>query len=136
MYRFSYKKRDFDVLTKKIRQLDAAVVAEVSGSGTRAAAREVETRAKGLIRVRTGKSRATIRTEAYERQDGSQAHRVLAGLARYRVPLWLEFSTINMPAYPFLRPAIIQSQTPAYRKFAQASRRAWDKAVRRIASQK
>lgn len=66
-------------------------------------------RARELVRVDTGETQASITTSVDGEPDA-----VGAGGAA----LFLEYGTVNMPAYPFLGPATSQVQEEFAREFA------------------
>lgn len=66
-------------------------------------------RARELVRVDTGETRDSITTDVPGEQD-------VVGVAG--AGLFLEYGTVNMPAYPFLGPATSQVSEEFAREFA------------------
>jgi len=107
--------RGLDVLQRRLRDLIDGL--RPGGEEARQAAAEaIATRARALVEVRSGATRATIRAEG---------GKVVAGGAA----LYLERGTSKMPAEPFLVPAVAQSQSQATDAAAGKLRQVIDRAL-------
>lgn len=88
---------DAAAIDKLLSGSDGAVVKVIERATVR-----VEAEAKRLAPVDTGRLRSSIARDRYV--DGDEAVGVVGTNVDYALPQ--EFGTFNMPAHPFLRPAL------------------------------
>lgn len=78
-----------------------SVLKHVASDSTSEAANVAETYAQDHVQVLTGKTKASIHTEV----NGHTVSLIADGAA-----LYLEYGTVHMRAYPFMRPAIDEAE--------------------------
>ena len=135
MFKFNYNPANIEIIERNMIRLGAAIGGEITGEGTEAMAQEVAQEAKALVRVRTGKTRRSIRVVKETTGVGNEMrirHLVVAGTPDHRAALFLEFGTIKMPSYPFLRPAIDRSRRKASRAFEVETKRYFERFARSL----
>ena len=79
----------------------AATIKHVSEESVEAAADVAKDYAQSHVQVKTGETRDSIHTEV----EGESVHLIASGAA-----LFLEYGTIHMRAFPFMRPAMDEAE--------------------------
>lgn len=89
-------------LEQRLLDYDKRTARAALSAGLRAGARVVLQEAKARVRVKTGRTKRSLKVKYLGIRGQDSTYTVQSS---YFVARFLEFGTSKMPAYPFLRPA-------------------------------
>ncbi len=114
-------------LQRKLKRLPIVVQRKIVRHALREAARPVLATAKALVPVDTGRLKKSLKIRSAGKRGqagivvrtGTRAELGIPEDAKYFYPAALEFGHGNVPAYPFLRPALDQNRPRALKIIAR-----------------
>lgn len=119
--------QNLPALQRDFTQLTARMQRGVLRDALRAAARPVVAGAKSKVRVRTGNLRRGITQRVSVKP--SKAEAIIGFRRKEFYGRFVELGTSKMPAYPFLRPALDESQPQILEAFAAAINRGIERKI-------
>lgn len=127
-------------LAKAFSKLDSKQQAKAFKEAAKESAKPVLHAAKGLVKRRDGNLERTLKIKVFSNRRGVGAYVSTGTRKQLKIPpdapgyypMHLETGTSKMPAYPYLRPALAQTERIVLQKLGKAMgdaiERAWNSA--------
>lgn len=131
-YKVLFSGNDFRNVDRKLRDFDKIIGAEIMGAGNKALANRAAEEARSIVRVKTGKTKRSIRVVEGTGPRRGRPIYVIAGTQEHRAALFLELGTVKMQPYPFLRPALGRASRSGFRRYIEAAKRAFRRTIGRL----